>query len=120
MSEAKIFPTPVLDMPKPPDDKWQREKLAFYQMRDQLLTTHRGKFVAIHEGKLVDSDTDKIALGLRVYQNYGYVPIFVTLVTDQPSPPIRLPSPRPRDMGYNETEPRPISCEERPLCLQDP
>lgn len=94
MPEPEIHPAPVLDLSPPILDKWQREKRAFYQMRDQLLTTHLGTCVAIHEGQVVDTDSDKIRLALRVYKKFGYVPIFVTRVTDKPARPIRIPSPR--------------------------
>ncbi len=94
MAEAEIHPAPVIEVPAPPNDKWQREKHAFYQLRPQLLSTHLGKYVAIHEGRVVDSDTDEIALALRVYRQIGYAPIFVGFVTDKPIPPVRIPSPR--------------------------
>jgi hypothetical protein len=50
----------------------------------QLLPTHRGKYVAIHNEQVVDSDTDDIALIQRVHARVGYVPIHVGLVTEQP------------------------------------
>jgi hypothetical protein len=50
----------------------------------ELLPGYRGKFVAIHEGKVVDSDADDIALVQRVHAQVGYVPIHVGLVSEQP------------------------------------
>jgi hypothetical protein len=94
MSEAETLPAPVLDLPGPLDSKWQREYRAFLQLLPQLLQTHRGKYVAVHEGKVVDSGDDKIALALRAYARYGYVPIYVGLVTERPLRPERIPSPR--------------------------
>ena len=60
------------------------------------LLTHRGKFVAIHDGEVVDSDADEVQLGLRVYGKYGDVPICFGLVSESPLPPVRVPSPRLR------------------------
>jgi hypothetical protein len=52
--------------------------------------THRGQYVAVHEGQVADSDTDDIALIQRVHARFGYVPICVGLVTDQP-PLLHIP-----------------------------
>ncbi len=93
MSETQTFPAPVVEWP-PPETKWQRERRAFLKMLPQLLQTHRGKYVAVHEGKLVESGDDLIAVALQAYAHHGYVPIYVDLVTDEPPPVIRIPSPR--------------------------
>lgn len=92
MSQLDTLPAPVL--PHVPEDKWQREKRAFHQMLAKLLTTHRGQYVAIHEGQVVESGPDKLDVGGRAYARCGYVPIFVSLVTDVPAAPVRMPSPR--------------------------
>jgi hypothetical protein len=70
--------------------KGEREYQAFLRLVPQLLATHRGKYVAVHEGKVVDSDTDDLALVQRVHARVGYVPIHVGLVTD-PLPVVRIP-----------------------------
>jgi hypothetical protein len=93
MNESEILPAPVLNWP-PPETKWQREQRAFVQMLPQLLASHRGQYVAIHDGQLVDSGAELVPLAKRVYVRYGYVPIWIDLVTDQPQPPVRIPSPR--------------------------
>ena len=92
MSQLVIFPPPVL--PVPPENKWRREQRAFHRMLPGLLATHKGQFVAIHEEKVVENGTDKLAVAGRAYARFGYVPIFVGLVTDQPLMPVRIPSPR--------------------------
>ncbi len=84
--------------PAPELTKGEREYQAFLGLLPQLLTTHRGKYVAIHDGQVVDSDTDDVALILRVHARVGYVPIHVGLVTDQP-PIVRIPH-------YREYRPR--------------
>jgi hypothetical protein len=56
-----------------------------------LLKTHAGKYVAIHEERIVASGNDPIALIKQVHERYGYVPIHVDLVTEQPPPLVRLP-----------------------------
>ena len=79
MKTTNILPAPRLDLPSQEETKWAREHRAFLRLRPALLQTHRGKYVAIHTGKMVDTDEDEIALGLRVYAKFGYVPIYVGL-----------------------------------------
>jgi hypothetical protein len=88
MSEPETLPAPVID--RPPRNKWEREYRAFLRLLPELLKTHRGKYVAVHEEAVVDSGDDEIALTLRVYARYGYVPIHVGLVSERP-PVARVP-----------------------------
>jgi hypothetical protein len=109
VSEPTTFPAPIIppqelvaihrapDFSKPPRDKFEREYRAFWLMLPQLLKTHRNLYVAVHDGQLVDSDADNIALALRVYAKIGYIPIYVGLVTDEPQPLARIPYRRSLD-----------------------
>jgi hypothetical protein len=92
MSSNELLAAPVL--PAPPEDKWRREQLAFPKLLPELLRTHRGQFVAIHEERVVESGADKLDVARRAYARFGYVPIFVSRVTDRPLTAIRIPSPR--------------------------
>jgi hypothetical protein len=71
-------------IPPPELSKGEREYRAFLRLLPELLRTHEGKYVAIHDGKVVDTDDDDIALVDRVHDRVGYVPIHVGLVTDRP------------------------------------
>ena len=95
MSDAILLPAPECQTSER-DDQWERERQAFVNLESALLQTHSGKFVAIHDGEIVDSDADEVQLGLRVYGKYGYVPIYFGLVSETPMPPVRVPSPRLR------------------------
>jgi hypothetical protein len=93
-----MHPTETLPAPElrgRDDDKWRREQHAFRRSLPDLLRAHRGLFVAIHEGRLVESGDDKIDVARRAYARFGYVPIFVTRVDESPAP-VRVPSPRCR------------------------
>jgi hypothetical protein len=90
MSEATVQPPLTIPLPAPELTKGEREHQAFLRLLPELLATHRGKFVAVHEGQVVDTDLDEVGLILRVQARVGYVPIYVGLVTDQPSV-IRVP-----------------------------
>jgi hypothetical protein len=87
-----ILPAPAL--PAPVEDKWRREQRAFHHLLPTLLATHKGDYVAIHEEKVVESGPDKLEVAGKAYARFGYIPIFVSLVTDQPTKPIRIPSAR--------------------------
>ena len=101
MSETTLLPAPEYQTPHR-DDQWERERLAFLGMQPTLLQTYCGKHVAIHDGEVVDCDTDEVQLGLRVYGKYGYIPIYVGLVTKTPAPIVRVASPRLRQTAAHE------------------
>src|SRR5262249_3556079 len=86
VSGVNILPAPVLELPALPQTKWEREHQAFLQLLPQLLATHRGRYVAIHDGQVVGSGDDKLALALEVLGKIGNVPIHVGLVTEEPEP----------------------------------
>jgi hypothetical protein len=77
MSEPITLPAPMVSLPPPPRTKWEREYQAFQRLRPQLLATHRGRYVAIHDEQVVDSGDDKLAVALRVLSKIGNVPIHV-------------------------------------------
>jgi hypothetical protein len=73
---------------------WQSEERAFHRLVPALLPTHRGQYVAVHNGQVIDHGPDQIEVAKRVYAQVGYVPVYVGLVTDVLPPPVRVPSPR--------------------------
>ena len=90
MSEMIDRPALTVDLSVPEPSKGEREYRAFLHLLPELLATHEGKFVAVHKGEVVDSDTDDVALILRVQAKFGYVPLYVGLVTQQ-QPIVRIP-----------------------------
>jgi PHD/YefM family antitoxin component YafN of YafNO toxin-antitoxin module len=73
------------------NEAFERERAAFERLKPELLKTHRGKFVAVVNEQVVDMDTDRVKLVLRVYDRFGYRPIYVQLVEEH-LPRRRLPS----------------------------
>lgn len=61
----------------------QRELEAFARLKPELMKTHKGEIVAIHEGALVDSDRDKATLAKRVYAKLGYRTILMAPIMEQ-------------------------------------
>ena len=91
MNDPIILPAVLLDPPSPPAVKWEREYRAFRRFLPDLLPTHRGKYVAVHEEQVVDSGDDKVALALAAYARFGYIPIYVGLVAEPPIERVRIP-----------------------------
>jgi PHD/YefM family antitoxin component YafN of YafNO toxin-antitoxin module len=80
-------------------DTWRQEQLqrlqpereAFQRLLPELLKTHKGQFVAIYKGEMVDADTDNRELAKRIYARKLF-PVYIQLVSEQPRV-IELPSP---------------------------
>lgn len=96
MSDQDTLDAVELDSPDAEEmsAQFESEKKTFWAMKEQLLDRYEGEYVAVYEGKVVDHDKDKLTLGLRVYGNHGYKPIYVQLVCRQGLPVKRLNSPR--------------------------
>jgi hypothetical protein len=84
MSQVDVFPSPNLDPSTEPPSKWQCERAAYWRLLPSLFSHFRGQYVAVHEGQVVDSGDDEVELALRVYRRFGYVPIYVGHVADEP------------------------------------
>ncbi len=87
------FPPFQVETPPPPADKFAREKAAFYRLLPELLKTHRGQYVAVHDEQVVETGTEKIEVAMATFRRVGAVPIFVELVTEEPRV-VRILSPR--------------------------
>ena len=96
MSALPIFEPPPLETAKP-RSKWDAEYESFLRMLPELLTTYRDQYVAIHEGKVVGSGTDQLAVAMEAYRKHGYVEILVRLVTDKPPRVVHIVSPHVGD-----------------------
>lgn len=60
------------------------DKVAFEQLEPSLLATYQGKYVAIRNGKMIDSDENKMTLIRRVYEESGYGPVYIHKVGEPP------------------------------------
>ncbi len=81
--EPITLPAPELTSAFGARSKWEREFQAFLRLLPELLRTHRGQYVAIHDERVVDSGPDPITLIKRGHAQYGYVPIHVEQVLEQ-------------------------------------
>ncbi len=89
-------------LPPPRDAKLERERRAFARLLPQLLATHRGQYVAVHEEQVADSGPDRLEVAMRVLRKVGGVDIYVGLVTEE-SPPVARSGVR-RDLSRREPD----------------
>jgi hypothetical protein len=94
MSDVTTLPAPDLSQSVKTRTAWEEEQRAFLRLVPKLLVTHRGRYVAVHLGNLIADGPDQVEVAKQAYARVGYVPVYVGLVTDEPPPPARLPSPR--------------------------
>lgn len=93
MSNADILPAPEIDWPLPKSE-WEREYAAFVKMLPDLLQTHEGQYVAVHNQEVVAAGDDEVDVIQQAYKRCGYVTMHVGLVSAEPPPIYRIPSPR--------------------------
>lgn len=65
----------------------------FYLRRSELLPRYEGRYVAFRDGRVLDSDTDRVTLARRFYGTYGYIPVCISKVADKRRV-VRGPAPR--------------------------
>lgn len=71
-----------------------QEQAAYQTMLPQLLAQYKNEFVAIHQGKIVDHDANKIALIIRLDESHPDEVVLVQQVTEKPDEVLRMRSPR--------------------------
>jgi len=65
-------------------EAFEREQQAFERLKPELLQTHRGQWVAIYQGKVVEAGQDRSQVLDSVYDRLGYVPVYVQHVEERP------------------------------------
>lgn len=60
--------------------KIEKELTAFKQQHDALRTQYEGDYVAIHEGEVIEHDSDLRTLHLRVIERFGTIPVLLKKV----------------------------------------
>ncbi len=74
-------------------EAYRRERAAFRAMLPELLKTHRGKYVAIHGGRVIAEGDNDAAVTTEAYAQVGYTDLYVDEVTETPRV-YRILSPR--------------------------
>ena len=65
-------------------EAFEHERQAFERLRPELLRTHRGQWVAIYQGEVVEAGQDRSQVLDSVYDCFGYIPVYVQQVEEQP------------------------------------
>jgi uncharacterized protein (DUF3084 family) len=73
---------------------FEQEVAAFERMRADLLAQYAGQFVAIYQGQVVASGSEKLALLDQVRQQYGNVVCYIEKVAPDSPRTVRMPSVR--------------------------
>jgi len=60
-------------------EAFERERAAFEKLKPQLLETHAGQYIAIHDGQVVDSDASDTELAKRVLPRYPNQAVYIQL-----------------------------------------
>jgi dCTP deaminase len=87
--------TPTVPGRKPPEGLviFQQEKRAFERLKPGLLKRHRGKYVVIRNQKAVMFGDNKTELAKQGYEKFGYGPLYIGLVEEEPEV-AHFPTPR--------------------------
>ncbi len=75
------------------------EILAYESMHPELRQKYLGQWVAVHNQKLVDHDSERAALYRRVRAKYGRISVLIRQVTDQASEDIWIRTPSDGKIG---------------------
>ena len=59
-------------------------RAAFFRLLPELLLTHKGKYVVVHNEEVVDIGDDFFAVARAVRASVGQTPIYVGLVSETP------------------------------------
>ncbi len=74
--------------------KIDAEAEAYKRKHPHLRAKYLGRYVAMHDGRVVDSDRDLDALNKRIRTRFGRTPVLMRLVEEQPERVLVFRSPR--------------------------
>ncbi len=93
--QDQILEAPFLSTParKIEEDKWLRDRRAFFKMLPELLKTLRGKWVALYEEKVIEVGDSMQNVLLRFRERIPKGEVYIQLV-DEKLPIAQMLSPR--------------------------
>ena len=71
-----------------------REQQAYEAQHSQILKKYAGQYIAMRHGKVIDYDTDRVAISQRVRTRFGNEPVLITPVLSEARQTIVVRSPR--------------------------
>jgi len=88
MSQIDTVTTFEVHLPVPKLTKFDRERLAFFRLLPDLLLTHAGQYVAIHDEQVVDSGPIRADVVCRTLDRVRE-DVHVGIVNDEARPAVR-------------------------------
>jgi Arc/MetJ family transcription regulator len=68
--------------------KISEESQVYQQRHAELKAQYLGQYIAMHDGQVVDHDSDSVALRQRVRQQFRHTPMMITLVEEGAERPV--------------------------------
>jgi hypothetical protein len=75
----------------------EQEQQVFAARHQEFLALYPGETIAIHAGKVIDHDVDRVTLSRRTRGRYGNQPILMTPVLPEPIQTVQMRSPHLTD-----------------------
>ena len=72
----------------------KQEIAAYIAMHPELVKNYLGQHVAVYQGRLIDHDTDPVALHQRITAKFPHQTILSRLVQEEAEPILHMRSPR--------------------------
>ena len=88
-----ILEAPQLPFSQTKDDKWRREERAFFKQLPTLMQTLKGKWVAVHRGKVVETGDSLQSVLARVREKFPKTEVYIQRVEEN-LPVAKMLSPR--------------------------
>ena len=79
---------------KEAERKIKLEQAHYRTQHPKLLQSYAGQYIAMHQGQVIDCDTDQMALYLRIHQKYPMGGVLIRKVTAEPEKVLMVRSPR--------------------------
>lgn len=89
----QVFEAPQIPEHDDQDDKWQRDRRAFYRLLPELLKTLRGKWVAVYNEEVVEIGDSLQQVLKRFWERFPKTEVYIQLV-DEEIPVIKMLSPK--------------------------
>lgn len=82
MGPAPYAPMPGWPYYRPADPAVAAEYDAFWCLFPTLLVSHKGRYVAVYQGRVIDAGDDLDSVSRRVRARHGAVPVYIVRVCD--------------------------------------
>lgn len=66
------------------DELFESEKAAFMLLLPSLYLSHRGKFVAVHKGKVAAAGASEVEAARNFFREYGDTHVYIGFVGQEP------------------------------------